>query len=261
MHGVLVFLAVMALPACSPVPKSAVALPPEQVVFMVMTGGGLVPPVTYALESPSLVVYGDGRVLTMVAGTAPGSVPARYELAQADPLAVATFVTTTASSGLVTATTDFGRPAVTVMPATTVAIHSERGTQAVSVYALTTEFETELTEAQRASRTQLRHLIDAGRQLGGDAPRAAYTPEVVGVYELVSDPADMPPTTLWPGPPTEDFLTPVTQKRWVRCGQLTGEAASTAYRAALSNPGARWLVGTAPRILAVNPLSLARPCT
>ena len=41
------------------------ALPADQIVFMVDVGGGLIPPVVYAMESPALVMYGDGRILSI----------------------------------------------------------------------------------------------------------------------------------------------------------------------------------------------------
>ena len=44
------------------------------------------------------------------------------------------------------------------------------------------------------------------------------------------------------------------------CGFLTGAPATTVYRAALTNPGALWLVDGAARVLAVNPMPVDVSC-
>ena len=69
-----------------------------------------------------------------------------------------------------------------------------------------------------------------------------------------------PASLTWPGPDPESFLTPTDKHRAVACGELTGDTARAAYRAALANPGASWLVDGASRILAVNPLPLPGSC-
>ena len=45
------------------------------------------------------------------------------------------------------------------------------------------------------------------------------------------------------------------------CGYLTGDTATAAYEAALSNPGALWVVDGKTRVLAVNPLPGADSCS
>lgn len=236
------------------------ALPADRMVFMVMSSGGLVPPVYYALESPSLVIYGDGRVLTVVKGTAHNSVPARYELTRVDPLAVASFVSTVEARGLINTETDFGKPGVTDLDVTTVMVHGEKGQAEVSVYAFYEQFETGLSQDQRSSRAALREVIDHASNLAGDASRAPYSPDRVVVYELGSDYENKSATKAWPGPPPASFLAPSTKRRSIACGELTGEAATAVYGAALDNPGALWLVDGAKRLLAVNPLPLANAC-
>ena len=255
-------LASLLMTACSTTAVSTPApapLPADQVVFSVMSGGGLVRPVHYALESPSLVVYGDGRVLTIVNDGAP-LVPARYEIARVDPAAVASFVSGVQAAGVVSPGTDFGDPRVTDLATTTVTVHGAGAPVQVRAYALLEQFETELTPAQRSARASLRTTIDQGNALSAGAERSPYTPDRVVVYELDPRYEDEPATTGWPGPPPSGFLKPTDKRRSIACGELVADPAEEVYRAALGNPGARWLVDGVTRILAVNPLPLADAC-
>ena len=94
---------------------------------MVMSSGGMAPAVYQALASPSLAIYGDGRVLTAVESPALQLIPARYEVARIDPAAVASFVADVEAGGLVSADTDFGTPRLTDLPSTTASIHGRGG--------------------------------------------------------------------------------------------------------------------------------------
>lgn len=253
-------LAGLTMTGCTadPTPRAA-ALPAGRMVFMVNSSGGLVPPVFYALQSPSLVVYGDGRVLTAVSSAAPQLVPVRYELARIDPGRVETFVASVTAGGLISPGTDFGTPRVTDLDTTTVLVDGGSGPAEVRVYALDEQFEANLTEAQRAARADLRTLIGQASALAAGAPAVGYTPDRVVVYEPVSS-ADEAATASWPGPPPESFMVPSRARRSTSCGELGGDAATTTYRAALDNPGARWLVDGTTRVLAVNSLPLPGAC-
>jgi hypothetical protein len=257
--AVLAGLGMLAVPG-SPAASADDALPADQVVFMVDSGGGLVPPVVYALESPSLVIYGDGRILSIVKDDAGGAVPARYQLTRVDPLAVAAFVSSTEASGIINPDKDFGRPPVTDMDATTVMVHGENGPATVSVYAFHDQFDKDLTADQQKARAAARQLIDTASNLTAGAPAVPYTPDRVVVYDVGLGYGDRTATTVWPGPPPASFLTPSNQSRSVACGQLSGVPAATVYDAARENPGALWLVDGAARVLAVNPLPITESC-
>lgn len=236
------------------------ALPADQMVFMVMSSGGMVPPLLYALQSPSVAVYGDGRVLTAVQGASPQLVPVRYELARLDPGAVEGFVSSVVSGGLLGPGTDFGTPRVTDLDTTTVMVDGGDGPTQVRVYALDEHFDRDLTPAQRDARARLRTLIGQASALSAGAAGAAYTPERVVVYEPISGAGDEPATVAWPGPPPSAFLVPSRARRSTACGELAGDAAGAAYQAALVNPGARWSVDGTTRVLAVNSLPLPGAC-
>ena len=236
------------------------ALPADQVVFRVSSGGGLVPPVVYALESPSLVVYGDGRILSAVPDTSGGVVPVRYTLARIDPVTVASFASSVESRGIINPGNDFGQPGVTDMDSTTVLVHGEGAPARVSVYAFHDQFDDDLSPGQRQARAALRQVVDAGTRLAAGAASAPYTPDRVAVYDLGPDAVHTTASITWPGPPPARFLTPSGEGRWVACGNLSGATATTAYQTALTNPGALWQVDGATRALAVNLLPLTDTC-
>ena len=254
-------LVALTMTGCSgrAVSAPAPALPADQMVFTVMTGGGLVRPVNYAMESPSVVIYGDGRVLTISADSAP-LVPTRYDLARIDPAAVASFVSEVEAGGVISPGTDFGTPRVTDLATTTVMLNGANGPVQVSAYVLIEQFETELTAPQRSARAALRAIIDEADSLSAGATRSPYAPDRIVVYELDPKYEDEPATIGWPGPPPSSFLTPTDKRRSIACGELIAEPAEVVYQAALTNPGARWLVDGATRVLAVNPLPLADAC-
>jgi hypothetical protein len=255
--AVLVGLGMLAVPGTA---SADGALPADQVVFMVDSGGGLVPPVVYALESPSLVIYGDGRVLSIVKDATGGAVPARYQLTRVDPLAVAAFVSSAEASGIINSDKDFGQPLVTDMDSTTVMVHGENAPAKVSVYAFHDQFDKDVTADQQKARAALRQLIDTASNLAAGATPVPYTPDSVVVYDVGLGYGDRAATTVWPGPPPASFLKPSNQSRSVACGQLSGAQATTVYNAALDNPGALWRVDGASRVLAVNPLPVAESC-
>ena len=234
--------------------------PADQLVFMVMSSGGMAPAVYQALASPSLVIYGDGRVLTVVEAPVLQLLPARYEVARINPATVASFVADIEAGGLITNGTDFGTPRVTDLPSTTVMVHGQTGPQQVNVYAFDERFDARLTAEQRSARIGLRAVIEKASALAAGAARLPYSPDRVGVYEVEPGNNSEPATTGWPGPPPSAFLAPSTGSRWIACGELNADPAEVVYQAALTNPGARWLVNGATRILAVNPLPLQDAC-
>lgn len=249
--------------ACSGTAESdpAPGLPSDQPVFTVMSTGGMSPPVVQALDSPSLVIYGDGRVLTMVEPLDIQVVPDRYTVARIDPATVASFVADAESDRLINSRTDFGTPRVTDLPSTWVTVQGANGLQQASAYAFDPQFETKLTEAQRSNRAQLRALIDRAKALAAGASSSPYSPDRVVVHEFASRPQEPPATVGWPGPDPSGFLTASDKRRAVACGEVAGDAAGVVYLAALANPGARWLVGGASRTLAVNPIPLPGACS
>ncbi|MCB1266234.1 MAG: hypothetical protein KDB56_16955 [Mycobacterium sp.] len=254
-------LALTTMTGCSGDPTpTARAMPAEQVAVMVMTSGGMIPPVVAVLQSPSLVVYGDGRVLSKVPAPALQLVPARYEVADVGPEAVRAFVSSARSGGLISEATDFGSPPVTDLGTTTVLLHGDGEPSQVRVYAFDERFEHDLSPAQRDARAGLRALIARAADLAAGTPRMPYVPDRVIVSEPMPGRNQEPASTPWPGPPPSTFLIPTRKGRAVACGELLGADASTVYLAALDNSGARWLVDGETRVLGVNPVPLPGAC-
>lgn len=256
-------LTLLMMTSCSPNAESTPApgLPADQLVFMVMSSGGMAPAVYQALASPSLAIYGDGRVLTVVQAPALLLIPARYDVARIDPAAVASFVAGIEAGGLVSSGTDFGTPRMTDLPSTTVMIHGRGPQEQVRPYAFDERFDARLTAEQRSARVALRTVIAQASGLAAGAERAPFSPDRVVVYELEPRTSDEPAAAGWPGPPPPSFLAPSTSRRAIACGELTADPAEVVYRAALANPGARWVVDGYTRILAVNSLPLPSDCS
>lgn len=254
-------LALTAMTGCAgdPTPTAGAARP-DQIAVMVMSSGGMIPPIVAVMQSPSLVVYGDGRVLSKVPAPALQLVPARYEVTDVGPEAVAAFVSRVRSGGLISEATDFGAPPVTDVDTTTVLVQGDGGPSQVRVYAFDERFEQDLTPAQRDARARLRTLIAEAGDLAAGKPRTPFVPDRVIVSEPMPGRNQEPASTPWPGPPPSAFLIPTTKGRAVACGELLGADAGTVYLAALDNTGARWLVDGDTRVLGVNPVALPGAC-
>ena len=256
-------LTLLMMTSCSGNAESTPApgLPGEQMVFTVMSSGGMAPAVYQALASPSLAIYGDGRVLTAVEAPALQLIPTRYEIAHIDPTTVASFVADIEARGLINPGTDFGTPRVTDLPSTTVMLHGRNGSEQVRPYAFDERFDARLTPEQRDARAALRTVISQASALAAGASRAPYSPDRVVVYEVEPGNNDEPAAVGWPGPPLSSYLKPTTGRRSIACGTLMADPAEVVYQAALENPGARWLVDGVTRLLAVNSLPLPDDCT
>lgn len=255
-------LAAMFMTGCSGGAGSvpAPALPADEMVFTVVSAGGLMPPIYDALDSPQLVIYGDGRVLTMVRNTELALVPARFELARVDPAAVAAFVSGARAGGLFEPGTDFGTPRVTDLPVTKVTVRGPTGEAAAAAYALDERFERDLTAQERTARASLRGLIAAAEALSAGVAHTPYSPDQVVVYEFDPGYSNAPATVGWPGPPPSSFLRSSGKHGSLACGLLVADPAEVIYQAALGNSGARWSVNGTTRVLAVNPLPLPDSC-
>lgn len=235
-------------PTASPSP-----LPGDRLVFTTESGGGgFAHPLYQAFLTPSLAVYGDGRVIQYDGKQEP-NVPATYVINRVDPEQVAAFVADTEARDLITQETDFGVPGVTDMGSTTVFLHGTAGERRVHVYAFGEGFDDDLTRAQRRAREELAEVIDRAAALPGDAEPSPYRPHRVRVTEFTYTGKGRGPE--WPGPDPERFLVPAARRSIVlACGELAGQAAEKAYQAARNNPDGVWTYASKPRVFAVVPI-------
>jgi hypothetical protein len=238
-------------PTASPSP-----LPGDRPVFIVEGGsGGFTPYFHHALLTPSLAVYGDGRVIQYAEGEQDPSVPAAYVISRADPALVASFVAEAEARDLIAGETDFGDPPVTDMPSTTVQLHGATGPHRIYVYAFGEGFDDDLSRAQRRARKELAEVIDRASALPGDGERLPYRPDKVQVTEFAFDGGGKSRGAAWPGPNPESFLVPTTPRSIrLACGELSGQAAEKAYDAARDNPDGVWTVNSKRRVFAVVPI-------
>lgn len=248
-------LAAAGLSGCGTGDESVGQLPAEQIVFGVSSSSPWSSSLGWALQTPSLVLYGSGRIISQDPSDHGG--PGTYTTAQADPLAVARLVAEAERSKLLA--TDYGDLPVTDLGATRVWSAGAAGPQEVSVYGLPESFDSYASVLDRRRRRQLRALIADADALIGDGG-TPYVPDRVVVLEQRHQGATA--TVRWPGPDPASFLhKPTTVVRNSRaCGALTGKTAATVYAAARANPDQLWLVGKQTRVLAVNPLPVEIDC-
>ena len=253
-----VLMLVLALAGCGvwPLDKPTASpspLPADRLVFLVEGGaGGFTPYLHQALITPSLAVYGDGRVIEYDGEQEP-SMPASYVIASANPELVAAFVADAEKRNLINSETDFGDPRVTDMPSTTVQLYGTNGLSRISVYAFGEGFDDNLRPAQRRARKELAEVIDRAYAVSANTERSPYRPDRVRVTEF-SDGGNGQAAE-WPGPDPNGFLVPAKPGSiLVACGDLSGSVAEMAYDAARGNPGGIWTWNSKRRVLAVVPL-------
>lgn len=248
-------LAGAGLAGCGADGEPITALPAEQLVFGVSSASPWSSSLGWALQTPSLLLYGSGRVISQNPDTQGGL--GTYTTAQVDPLEVARLVAQAEQSKLLTA--DYSLLPVTDLPSTRVWSAGAAGSQEVSVYGLSESFDHYAPVLDRRRRKQLRALIIDADALIGDGG-TPYVPDRVVVLEQRHQGATA--TVRWPGPDPASFLhKPTNVVRNSRaCGELTGKTAATVYAAARANPDQLWLVGKQTRVLAVNPLPVEIDC-
>jgi len=248
---------------CGLIEKPVETLPPDRIVLGVSGGlNGWSSSILWALQSPSLLVYGGGRVLVLQqSGTERTAIPGAYVEAQVDPSAVARLVADAERRGLLRA--DLGDPTVSDQGSTRIWLHGRDGEQEVLAYAFEETFDQYVGLLQRRNRARVRQLIDDGVALLGDAA-LPYVPDRVVVLELPHRPADEEQADVpWPGPSPASFLHPprTRVRGGIACGELMGTIAGEVYAAARVNQQQRWLVdGRTTRVLAVNPLPVELDC-
>lgn len=217
-------------------------------VFAVHPGAGLAPSLAIARMAPSLLVYGDGRVLR---NTAPWGETAAYEQANASPTAIAVFIAELERDPLFTGKARLGTPSVTDLGVTVVRIHGASGERSVSAYGLAEQFDRYVGWTARRQRAALRTVIDRATGLAGDAAFEPSVPTLVAVRRLTGPGSATTPAPAWPGPDLATLLT--SQDRSGRpCGLVHGDDAAALAAAGIANRAGLWTVDDEPVLLAIN---------
>jgi hypothetical protein len=143
---------------------------PDSVVLRLSSGGGFVPMEIAFLEVPQLVVYGDGRVITIDPDAQPdfANLPATSQLLlrQLDEEGMQALLLAAQEHGLFDDAPDYGQPNVTDMPGTSLTIAANGTTVDRSVYALGFDDPAAgLTPDQLAARKELGAFIEQALDL------------------------------------------------------------------------------------------------
>ncbi len=238
-------------------PARSAPLPPDQIVLEV-TGdsGGLAPQALYAVTSPALVIYGDGRVVLLGRTPSGSDLRRSYQVATVEPELVAGLADRARAAGLAE-NLELGSPKVLDAGSTLVRVHGTGEPVTHRAYAFYPEVDRRLGWPYQQRRELLRLLIKAGYDLAGDAPRSPYVPDRIFVYEQKVT-ADAPATRPWSGPDPATFLTGPRSFRGLRCGELRGAQAEAVYDASAQNANQHWTVDGTVRLLLINSLPGSR---
>ena len=202
---------------------------PDAVVLRLSSGGGFVPMEIAFLEVPQLVVYGDGRVITVDPDAQPdfANLPATAPLLERhlDEAGMQALLLAAQEHGLFEEPApDYGQPNVTDMPGTSLDIAANGTSANHSVYALGFDDPAAgLTQDQLAARKELGAFIEEALDLdtlaaGHVSAPEPYVPERLGVrrFAVLDDttaggPIERQP---WPAaagdPPANDVCTVVS---------------------------------------------------
>jgi hypothetical protein len=240
------------------------------VVVQITVAGGFTTPAAALSTIPQLTLLSDGTVLSpgMVPLIYPGSAITPVQAGTVDEAAIDELLAAARALGLLDGPLDFGEPAISDAPTTTVTIVADGVTHRFDVYALAFDTEeptgaassgvddggpdgTAVDEVAAANRRALADFVAAAEALAtGDSvwEPSAIVVTVIGPWQ--SDPsAPAEPTIEWPltavPPTTGDF--PCTVVEGTDVGSL-----SSALAAATEASG--WVVGGETYSLAFRPL-------
>ncbi len=221
--------------------------PADAVVFQLTSIGGFGMPSALASRTPSISVYGDGRVISEGPTILiyPGPALPNLQVHPIAPEDVSTLLESARAAG-VDGAVDFGTPALADAPTTRFTVRGANGTEQIDVPALAEAGDDApgLTAEQQAARTRLRAFVasltsDSGplAPARGDSAKP-YVPTVVaGVAEPFTDPEGLgQPEVAWPGPtlPGE----PLGSSTGPGCVTVSGDALQTLLAAAAETTAA-----------------------
>jgi hypothetical protein len=178
-----------------------------ELVVQIVEGGGFVTPTMANSTVPQVTVLADGTVLTpgIITLVYPGPAVSPIQQATVDPAEVDALVEKARELGLLDGPLDFGQPAVSDAPTTTVTIVADGETHTQEAYALTFE-DGQLTPEQLDNRAALSEFIAAAQSTGvGDATwtPSSYVVTVVGPAEAGDPPQEPQEWPIESTPPTD----------------------------------------------------------
>ena len=259
----LTLVALVAACAAKPAPGPTVTrnFKPGETVLRIDVLPGMLPAAARFTRLPTVVVYGDGRVLTPAPQPAiyPGPALPSLQLQQISPANIRQLVDLASRAG-VGSGQDLGSPAVADAPSTRFALRTDTGVVTTTVLALGMTSDSGLSASQRAGRAALRDLVtslqDLPSVLGPLPSPIPYVPAtVVAVAQDWTDPHDpsvpTPAAVAWPGP----ALPGTYVGMGLTCVTASGSAGQAVTAAAAhANALTPWTSGDGRWTLALRPL-------
>ncbi len=164
----------------------------DELVVRVATGGGFVPSTSRLAEIPELAVYGDGRAIVVGPTTLefPGPALPNHQQGDLSDDELQELVRAARAAGLLAdEPPDYGEPAVTDMPTTTVTINIGGVERTVGAYALRfEEGDDDLDADQRDARERLRAFLTV---VDADIATEPYQADSVAVFVRPYDPDEI----------------------------------------------------------------------
>lgn len=233
----------------------------RDVVVRIATGGGFVPVQYHLTETPELSLYGDGRAITVGPTTEqypPHALPNLQEtrLSEDD---VQRVLRGAAAAGLLDERVDYGSPAVSDAPATTIVVRADGATHTTTIYALGIDAGG-LTDSQRAARRRVSRFVTASQNAASRNVSASYTAEALAVYVTPyrspgPDTGVEPGTAAWPLGDLANAGDPSPIDSSYRCLVVRGaDARAVLDTAAGASTITRWHSGSADYSLIFRPL-------
>jgi hypothetical protein len=217
-------------------------------IYAVLVGGGFVPVELALAETPAPVILADGTVFR------PGAVPAIYpgpalpavETATLDPAELEEVLTLIDAHRALFEGTDFGEPAVSDLPTTTVLAAIDGELSEAAAYALDFQDASMLTADQTAARDELSTLIADVQAIVDDPGREWQFTDPAAMLARSYPPVEQPDVD--PGPPREfpvdDAGALSTATSGFGCMELRGEDLDAVLEAAQdATQLTPWVVG------------------
>jgi hypothetical protein len=182
----------------------------SEVWLRVETGGGFVPMIYNLRQTPSLLLFDDGRLVRRIDDAGLDQLVPQFEAVQLDESGTAALLDTFAA---VVDGPDPGAPGITDNPSTTIEVTTDGDTRELSIYAL--GYDDGLADAEVAARDAATAAIDGAYALDG---AEAFVPEE---WLALSTYNEVEPSTPFDWPLAPERLASVDEPNV--CTRLTGD--------------------------------------
>jgi len=171
---------------------------PNEIILRVDSASGFVP-VSYNLTRlPQFTLYGDGTVIVIGPTIAiyPGPALPNLQATKISEEAIQAILSAAREAGLFATGVDYGRPSITDVPTTVIAINADGTTYESSIYALGMEADPALTMEQQQARAAISVLLgklqDPQSFETGELAWAPYKYSALAVYSIAVNASDLP---------------------------------------------------------------------